>query len=63
MVFFQVVSSLGEEYNLRLGTLYCQFQCSNVVLLSRTQNRMGTILQQLETEGFYVKFTAINDSY
>lgn len=26
--FFQVVSSLGEEHNPRLGTLYCQFQCS-----------------------------------
>lgn len=59
VLFFQMISSFGEEYILMLGTLYCQFQCSNVVHLSRTQNRIETILQQLEMEGPQVKFTAI----
>lgn len=41
--FFQVVSSLVEECILVLGTVYSQFQCSNVVFLSNTRNGMGTI--------------------
>lgn len=32
LFFVQVISSLGEEYILMRGTLYRQFQYSNVVL-------------------------------
>lgn len=42
------------------GTLYSQYQCSIEVHLS--QNRMRTILQQLETMEFYVKFIKIQNS-
>lgn len=60
MKCFQAVEE-GGKYILVLGTLYCQFRCSNVVLLSRTQNRTGIILQRLEVYKFHVKFIAIHN--